>query len=201
MYADNSIYLYILLQYIFSSTAQTCVSVSIKWDLVSNVLIKKKCICSYFKELMLFLKTTYQFLLSIIPSHIVYVIVYSHIKCILYRFEKKRNQILRVPLQYHPRFYHVKIQRCSYIFFSKSSNNWCMFSMQYQTSNNYKRYHCLFCFYFVIKNTSKEKNHAEDQLFILLLFCNKENIKKKIMLTNKLESTRDSTEWSKITFT
>lgn len=70
---------------------------------------------------MLFLKTTYQFLLSIIPSHIVYVIVYSDIKCILYRFEKKRNQILRVPLQYHPRFYHVKIQRCSYFFFQKAA--------------------------------------------------------------------------------
>lgn len=149
---------------------------------------------------MLFLKTTYQFLLSIIPSHIVYLIVLSDIKCILYRFEKKEIKFCECHSNIIPVFIMWKFS-VAVIFFSKSSNNWCMFSMQYQTSNNYKRYHCLFCFYFVIKNTSKEKNHAGDQLFILLLFCNKKKIKKKIMLTNKLESTRDSTEWSKITFT
>lgn len=51
--------------------------------------------------------------------------------------------------------------------------------MKYQTCKNYKRCHCLFCLYFVIKNTSKEKNHAEDQLFILLLFCNLKKTKKE----------------------
>lgn len=55
--------------------------------------------------------------------------------------------------------------------------------MKYQTCKKYKRCHCLFCFYFVIKKpTSNEKKNAEDQWFILLLFCNKTKTKKRIML-------------------
>lgn len=120
MYADNSIYLYILFQYIFlSSTAQTCVSVSVKRELVSNVWITKYAFCSYFNAIVLFLKTINQFLWSIILIILcMYLfIVILCVYCIV--SEKKSNFASTTPISSRFSFCKNSMLQLLYSFFKK----------------------------------------------------------------------------------
>lgn len=111
MDTDNSIYMYLhfLRQYNFRSTAQTCVLLSVKRQVISNLLIERNTFyagistskCCSLKLLLL------PFILIILCMYLFTVILY------VYCFVSGKKNNLRMPLQYLFLFHHVKIQRCS----------------------------------------------------------------------------------------
>lgn len=120
MYADNSIYLYILFQYIFLVALLKLVyQLVVKRELVSNVLIKKYAFCSYFNAIVLFLKTINQFLWSIILIILcMYLfIVILCVYCIV--SEKKSNFASTTPISSRFSFCKNSMLQLLYSFFKK----------------------------------------------------------------------------------